>query len=72
MGETPLKHPKTANSIVALAAAALVAGAIGFFLLGRTDRLSAEADSGATTEFVAAATGARVLPTDPKLKVEPK
>ena len=60
------------ESILALAAAALVIGALLYFLDGNTAQTE-HADGGSVTEAVAAAAaGARVLPTDPKLKVEPK
>lgn len=59
------------ESILALAAAALVVGALLYFLDGNTAQTE-HTDGGSVTEAVAAAAGARVLPTDPKLKVEPK
>ena len=66
-----MKKRKATKSIIALTAIALVAGAAVYFLGGENSQ-TVQADSGATTESVAAAAGARVLPTDPSLKVEPK
>lgn len=62
---------KGKSSILALVAAAFVVGA-AVYLLGNGNSQTAQADNGATTETAAAAAGARVSPTDPKLKVEPK
>jgi hypothetical protein len=67
-----MRTRNTAAFMVAAVVAALVIGAIGFFLFGRTSTGTVQADSGSTTEAVAAAAGARVLPTEPGLKVEPK
>jgi hypothetical protein len=63
---------KASRSILGLGAMALIAGGIGYFLLALKGSDTAQADSGKTTEAVAAAAGAQVLPTDPKLKIEPK
>jgi hypothetical protein len=49
---------------------ALMAGAIGFFLIAK--RSQARADDGVTTETTAPAPGAQVTATGPKLRVEPK
>jgi hypothetical protein len=54
-----------------MAAVALVVG-VALYCVGGKNSQTAQAGSGATTETAAAAAGARVLPTDPKLKVEPK
>jgi hypothetical protein len=54
-----------------IVAGALVAGAALYFP-GGTHSQTVQADGGRTTEAVAATAGARVLPTDPQLKVEPK
>lgn len=53
---------------------ALLIGAIvlGYFMIGGKDSGAVHADSGVTTEQAAALAGAQVLPTDPKLKIEPK
>ena len=53
-------------------AVALLVWAVGFLLIGDRESLRAKADQGATTEATAAAAGARILPTDSKLKIEPK
>lgn len=60
---------RTAILVVVLAILALA-----YFTFGdRKDTEKAHGDvSGNKTESVAARAGARVLPTDPKLKVEPK
>ena len=50
---------------------ALLSGAIFYSLVVRIDSDRVEGDSG-KTEAIAAAAGARVLPTDPKLNIEPK
>ena len=52
--------------------AAIAVAALCFFLSAGDDANQAKVDKGVTTETVATAAGARVLPTDPKLKVEPK
>ena len=62
---------RDSKSILALAIAALLVSALLYFLDGNTAQTE-HADGGSVTEAVAVATGARVLPTDPKLKVEPK
>jgi hypothetical protein len=43
-----------------------------YFMIGRPETNTAQEDRTATTESVAAAAGARVTPTQPPLKVEPK
>jgi hypothetical protein len=63
-----MKKRKATKSIIA---GALLAGAALYFLGGKHSQ-TVQADSGRTTEAVAATAGARVLPTDPPLKVEPK
>ncbi len=46
---------------------------IGYLLMiGRRDSSVVHANPGVTTEQAAVQAGAKVLPTDPKLKVEPK
>jgi hypothetical protein len=44
----------------------------GLYLTGRKESGAVHADTAITTEKAAAQAGAKVLPTDPKLKVEPK
>jgi hypothetical protein len=51
---------------------ALLAGAIGFFVVDGKESGQARVHKGVTTEPTAAATGAQVTPTEPKLRVEPK
>jgi hypothetical protein len=60
------------KSLVIAITMALLAGEVGFFLVGAKESGQARADKGATTETTAAAVGAQVAPTDPKLRVEPK
>jgi hypothetical protein len=65
------KEGEGTKSITAIIAVALVAGAAIYFL-GEKHLQTAQWGSEPDTDSVAAAAGARVLPTDPKLKVEPK
>jgi hypothetical protein len=60
------------NRFAALIVAALIIAAIGYFMLANPRSDTAQVDSTATTERVAVAAGARVTPTQPPLKVEPK
>jgi hypothetical protein len=50
----------------------LTAIVVGYLLVGGKDGGAVRADAGVTTEKAAASAGAQVLPTDPKLTVEPK
>lgn len=65
------KRKATKSTIVAVTAVALLAGVTLYFLGGKNSQ-TAHADAGVTTADAATAAGARVLPTDPKLKAEPK
>lgn len=56
----------------ALLAAALMFGGIFYFVLGEKEADTAQVDGAVITERVAAKAGARVSPTEPPLKVEPK
>jgi hypothetical protein len=67
-----VRKTKAAKSLTALAVAALVASAVIYLLPGGKREGSVHANSGVTTERTAAEVGARVLPTDPALKIEPK
>jgi phage-related minor tail protein len=67
-----MKKRMARESLLALAAMLAIGTAGGLFLLGGRDSGAVHADSGVTTEAAAAAAGARVQPTDPHLKVEPK
>jgi hypothetical protein len=51
---------------------ALLVGAIGFFIVGGKESSRAQAGKDRTTETTAAGAGAQVMPTEPKLRVEPK
>lgn len=55
-----------------MAGGAVTAAAVCFFLVGARDFQQAHADRSVTTEAAAAAAGARVTPTEEKLRVEPK
>lgn len=46
--------------------------ALGYLLVGGKDSGVVHADAGVTTEQAAAQAGAKILPTDPKLQIEPK
>ncbi|MBV9561986.1 MAG: hypothetical protein JOY90_16310 [Bradyrhizobium sp.] len=59
------------RSCIAAAAVALIAAA-ALYLLPIAKDSSVRADAGVTTKRTAEAAGATVLPTDPKLKIEPK
>jgi hypothetical protein len=69
MKDRTAKKRKATRSIMAITAVALVTGA-ALYLFGEKNSRTAQAEGGATTETADA--GARVLPTDPKPKVEPK
>ena len=60
------------ESAVAFGLLALMAGLAGYLLIGGRHADVAKADSKATTEMAAEAAGAKVVPTEPKLSVEPK
>ena len=64
-------NSKATTSIMAMIAIALAVGAALYFLDGKNSQTQ-PVDSGSTTEATAAAAGARVLQTDPPLKVQPK
>jgi hypothetical protein len=53
-------------------ALALIVGGIFYFVLSDEEADTAQADGSIITERVAAAAGAKVTPTQPPLKVEPK
>lgn len=61
---------RTGALYFSLLAIAAVLGA-GIYLIG-TPPVEAEADKTVRTEDAAAAAGAKILPTEPKLRVEPK
>jgi hypothetical protein len=62
-------HKFSTFSVVAVA---LVAAIASYLLIGVKDSGALHADAGVTTEKAAASVGAKVFPTDPKLKIEPK
>jgi hypothetical protein len=57
----------TASGVLLIAAIAA-----GYLMIGGKDSGAVHANYGVTTEQAAAHAGAKVLPTDPNLKVEPK
>jgi hypothetical protein len=63
-----------ASKHLMLASAAIVlAAAIGhFWLIGGKKPGPARADMGTTTETAVVSAGAKVTPTEPKLRIEPK
>lgn len=67
-----MKKRMARKSLLTLAAMLALGAAAGLFLVGGRGSGAVHADSGVTTETAAAAAGARVHPTDPPLKVEPK
>ena len=60
------------RSLLVAGGAVVVVAAGAFFLLTGRGADRAQTDGGATTETAAATAGAQVIPTAPKLKVEPK
>ena len=63
----------TSKHLVLAGTAVLVAAAIGvFWLIGGSKPSPPRTDAGATSEKAAAAAGAQVTPTEPKLRIEPK
>ena len=63
----------TSKHLVLASTAVLLAAAIGLvWLIGGSKPNSPRADAGATSENAAAAAGAQLTPTEPKLRVEPK
>jgi hypothetical protein len=69
--EFAMEKTNASKSLLVAIAMVLLAGAIGFFLIGGKESVHARADKGVTTETRAAA-AAQVIPTEPKLRVEPK
>lgn len=63
----PSKHLVLASTAILLTAAICV-----FWLIGRGKPNPPRADAGATSEKAAAAAGAQLTPTEPKLRIEPK
>jgi hypothetical protein len=59
--------------LVVASAAVVLAAAIGvFWLVGGKKPGHYQVDTGATTERAAASAGAKVTPTAPRLRIEPK
>jgi hypothetical protein len=67
-----MKKRMARESLLTLAAMIALGAAAALFLLGGRNSGAVQADAGVTTEAAAAAAGARVQPTAPPLKVEPK
>ena len=66
-----MEKTDASKSLVIAITMALLAGEVGFFLVGGKESGQARADEGVTTETTAAAVGAQLTPTEPKLRVEP-
>jgi hypothetical protein len=62
---------RKAHWLIAAGTAVTACLVAGYLLIGGKNS-GAPADSGVTTEQAAAQVGAKVLPTDPPLKLEPK
>lgn len=60
---------KTQESLLAAVALVLLGGLVGYLLISGKD---SDTSSGVTTEKAAAAAGAKILPTAPKLQVKPR
>ena len=69
--EISVRKRSVAQSFLVVAMA-LLGCVLGFFLIGRKEQTVVRADPGVTTETAAVAAGARVTPTEPKLRIEPK
>ena len=63
---------KARTSTLAVVGLVVLAAAAFYLLTGGKNAGVVHADTGITTQKAANAAGARVLPSDPKLKVEPK
>ncbi|MCP3398944.1 MULTISPECIES: hypothetical protein [unclassified Bradyrhizobium] len=65
---------KKRNSRFLIASGTVIAASLAasYLLIGKKNSGAVHADSEVTTDQAAAQAGARVLPSDPKLKVEPK
>lgn len=60
------------KAVLTLAALLALGAAVGYAMIGGKNTGAVHADSYTRTETAAAAAGAKILPTDPPLKVEPK
>ena len=68
-----MDYINTYKHLLLASTAALLAAAIGLvWLIGGSKSNPPRADAGATSEKAAAAAGAQLTPTQPKLRVEPK
>jgi hypothetical protein len=68
-----MDNVNTSKHLAFASAAVLLAAAIGvFWLISGSKPGQPQADTSATSEKAATAAGARVTPTEPKLRVEPK
>jgi hypothetical protein len=67
--EVAVEKTNAPKSLVIAITMALLAGAIGFFVVDGKESDQARADKGVTTETTLA--GAQVTPPEPKLRVEP-
>ncbi len=68
-----MNNVNASKHLVVASAAVVLAAAIGvFWLVDGKKPDQGRAGTSATTETAAASAGARVTPTEPKLRVEPK
>ena len=67
-----MEKANISKSLIYAMGIALLVGAIGFFIVGGKESSRAQAGKDRTTETTAAGAGAQVMPTEPKLRVEPK
>jgi hypothetical protein len=67
-----MKKSNAYKALTIAVLALLLATAAIFFMIGGRNSGQAQADKGPTTQTVAAAAGAQVLPTPPKSRIEPK
>jgi hypothetical protein len=65
-----VRKANASKPLMAAGALTIAIVALSFFLV--VNRGKVRADRGVTTETAAASAGAKVLPTDPKLRIEPK
>jgi hypothetical protein len=67
-----VRKKRKAQWLTASGALLIAAIVLGYLVIGGKDSGAVHADSGIKTEQAAADAGAKVRPTDPKLKIEPK
>ncbi|MFT4118144.1 hypothetical protein [Bradyrhizobium sp.] len=67
-----MRKKRSAHWLIASGTAIAACLVAGYLLIGEKHSGAVHADSGVTTEQAASQAGAKVLPTDPPLKLEPK